>query len=304
MLRRLSKNNGVDNINSGAQSNVPTKAQKNSKILELDKIFKCKKSIKSSSNKTNPLKKSKLPLSSALTSTSHKLSIESVSNIQTEKKKDPQQKLHARIQEQNVLNDAQIFEKLKDIKSTMQIFCLFCDKKFSTKALLAKHTERVHTIVSQRRSSGRNSQSFINSTCTYCTKPKKSSTSASSSSSTTCANVELQSSIQVQGSSNDLNNLFLHFNDKHPDKYFACKQCIIRFQDLNLLQDHSKQHHPAKPEEFKFVEPISEDILNQNVQTRRQRRLSIEYKPIIEEATISPREYSFFLKNYYFYHNF
>lgn len=166
----------------------------------------------------------------------------------------------------------------------MQIFCLFCDKKFSTKALLAKHTERVHTIVSQRRSSGRNSQSFINSTCSFCTKSKKS-----------CTNVVPQVPVQVQGSSNDLNNLFLHYIDKHTDKYFSCKHCFIRFNDANLLIDHGRQYHQSKLEEFKFVQPISEDIINQNVQTRRQRRLSIECKPIIDEPTVSPREYFQFI---------
>lgn len=281
MLRRFSKNNELNSNNIDSQTSSSVTTAQSSKFYKLETKCFSTKLLKSSKLTLN---RSQLPPSPALRNEPQiicQLPFERLSNIWNFLKANKQE-IQKRNKERGFLNNAQIFAKLKDRKSTMQIFCLFCDKKFSTKALLAKHTERVHTIVSQRRSSGRNSQSFINSTCTFCTKNKKNSAAP-------------QAPVQVQGSSNDLNNLFLHFIDKHPDKYFSCKHCIIRFNDVTVLNDHGKHHHhhQNKQEEFKFVLPISEDVINQNVQTRRQRRLSIECKPIIDEATVSPSEYNY-----------
>lgn len=277
MIRRFSKNNELKtkNIDSEKSSSVPT-AQKG-KLSELGKLCYSKRLLKTNKRIVNKSQLPSLPLLKKEPQIICQLPLERLSNIWNFLKVD-KQKIQRRKRNRIASNNAHIFVKLKDREITMQILCLFCDKKFSTKALLAKHTERVHTIVSQRRSSGRNSQSFINSTCSFCTKKKKPSAA-------------LQVPVQVQGSSNDLNNLFLHFIDKHPDKYFSCKHCIIRFNDVTLLNEHSKQYHESKQEEFKFVLPISDELVNQNVQTRRQRRLSIECKPIIDEATVSPSKY-------------
>ncbi|KAL5275343.1 hypothetical protein ACFFRR_001318 [Megaselia abdita] len=278
MLKTFSKNNEVNSKDIKSQNYSSVTAAQNRKFSKISKICYSKKLLRSS-KKRRTLNKNQLPSSPSLnykTQIICQLPLERLSNLWNLLKVNKQE-IQEGIRNSYVLNNAQFFEKLKDRNSTMQIFCLFCDKKFSTKALLAKHTERVHTIVSQRRSSGRNSQSFINSTCTFCTKSKKT------------PNAVAQVPAQIQGSSNDLNNLFLHFIDKHPDKYFSCKHCIVRFNDASLLNDHCKQHHQSKPEDFKFVQPISEDAIVQNVQTRRQRRLSIECKAILDEATVSPR---------------
>lgn len=278
MIRRFSKNNELinKNIDSEKISSVPT--AQNGKFSELGKLCYSKTLLKSNKRILNKSQLPSFPLPRNKPKIICQLPLERLSNIWKFLKVDKQD-IQIGNKQRIASNNAHIFVKLKDKESTMQILCLFCDKKFSTKALLAKHTERVHTIVSQRRSSGRNSQSFINSTCSFCTKKKKPSAAA------------LPVPVQVQGSSNDLNNLFLHFIDKHPDKYFSCKHCIIRFNDVTLLNEHNKQQHHSKQEDFKFVLPISDELINQNVQTRRQRRLSIECKPIIDEATTSPSKY-------------
>ncbi|XP_062560980.1 uncharacterized protein LOC134225154 [Armigeres subalbatus] len=109
---------------------------------------------------------------------------------------------------------------------TYKLLCLYCDRTFASQTLMAKHTDRVHRIPKDRRSSSRvvpavNDGAFPN--CSYCSKGKI-----------------------LNLASEDLSQLFKHLVDQHSDRYFACERCALRFPSDESRDAHMESlHQPA-----------------------------------------------------------
>lgn len=111
----------------------------------------------------------------------------------------------------------------KDDAAANKVFCLYCDRSFSSLKLYGKHVERVHQSKSGRRISARttNNTSVQNYPgCSYCNVGK-----------VTCLESE------------ELTQLVHHLIQQHGDKYFACEKCMMRFQTRELLQKHASALH-------------------------------------------------------------
>ncbi|XP_058836067.1 uncharacterized protein LOC131692797 [Topomyia yanbarensis] len=105
-----------------------------------------------------------------------------------------------------------------------KLLCLYCDRTFTSQTLMAKHTDRVHRITKERRSSSRvipatNDGAYPN--CSYCNKGK------------------------VATTSEDLPQLFKHLVDRHSDRYFACEPCGVRFPSDESRDSHLETLHPS-----------------------------------------------------------
>lgn len=110
-----------------------------------------------------------------------------------------------------------------DLATANKVFCLYCDRTFSSLKLYGKHVERVHQSKSGRRISARttNNASVPNYPgCSYCNVGK-----------VTCLESE------------ELTHLVHHLIQQHGDKYFACEKCMMRFQTRELLQKHTSALH-------------------------------------------------------------
>lgn len=111
--------------------------------------------------------------------------------------------------------------------STNKILCLYCDRTFFNATLHEKHVERVHQSISGRRLSARNTAALPTTTnypgCSYCNVGK-----------VTCLE------------SDELMQLVYHLIDRHSDRYFACKPCLLRFQTRDLLVKHAVAMHGMK----------------------------------------------------------
>lgn len=132
--------------------------------------------------------------------------------------------------------------------ATNKILCLYCDRTFLNATLHEKHVERLHQSILGRRISARNTAGGPSATtnypgCSYCNIGK-----------VTC----LQNDELIQ--------LVYHLIDRHSDKYFACKPCLIRFQTRDLLSKHATAVHGLKE-----TTPIKESSVarktNRNVQS-------------------------------------
>ncbi|XP_039962619.1 uncharacterized protein LOC120776145 [Bactrocera tryoni] len=145
----------------------------------------------------------------------------------------------------NVGSNHQEFDDCtSSVEESVRILCLYCDKKFTSYKMQLKHVEKFHIQHKNRRCSGRNSQVAVLSDskkqrgdpcgivvakypgCTYC---KRSRTN------------------QIEASIKDLNDLFIHFVDCHPDKYFGCKSCVQRFPNNSKLSQHMQTIHKDIP---------------------------------------------------------
>lgn len=107
--------------------------------------------------------------------------------------------------------------------SANKVFCLYCDRTFSSLKLYTKHVERIHQSKSGRRISARttsNANALNYPGCSYCNVGK-----------VTCLESE------------ELTQLVHHLIKQHGDKYFACEECLIRFQTRDLLQKHASTLH-------------------------------------------------------------
>ncbi|XP_019933385.3 uncharacterized protein LOC109623312 [Aedes albopictus] len=106
---------------------------------------------------------------------------------------------------------------------TYKLLCLYCDRTFASQTLMAKHTDRVHRIPKDRRSSSRvvptiNDGAFPS--CSYCNKGKV-----------------------LNPASEDLSQLFKHLVDQHSDRYFACEACAVRFPTDESRDAHMEATH-------------------------------------------------------------
>lgn len=106
-----------------------------------------------------------------------------------------------------------------------KILCLYCERSFLSHKLYAKHIERIHESVSGRRLSTRTLNSGSTSTypgCPFCNVGK-----------IACL------------SNSELTALVIHQLSEHSEKYFACKDCMLRFPNRIQMQQHlNEQHKP------------------------------------------------------------
>uniref|UniRef100_A0A336M5G3 CSON010429 protein n=1 Tax=Culicoides sonorensis TaxID=179676 RepID=A0A336M5G3_CULSO len=143
-----------------------------------------------------------------------------------------------------------------DVQNTNKILCLYCDRTFSNQKLHLKHTERAHKLSEGRRSSIRNtSNSSLNN-----------NNSMSESSPTLSINVFSGCSFCTSNKlspmvSDDLDMLFNHIVDSHNEKYFACRECTVRFINEDNLNSHLKNVHnqeiPQKQSSLPITKPLS-----------------------------------------------
>ncbi|XP_061386450.1 uncharacterized protein LOC133321380 [Musca vetustissima] len=139
----------------------------------------------------------------------------------------------------------------KQSTSSVKNLCLYCDKKFSSQKMQVKHVEKFHCLQQDRRCSGRNSQMQQTQT------PKKRKNTTGSQNFTGCSycpkNKGQPQSVILPAS--ELNALFLHLADCHSDRYFGCKTCVLRFQNISKLSKHMEVVH--KSLSFAFDESSS-----------------------------------------------
>lgn len=114
-----------------------------------------------------------------------------------------------------------------DSSASNKVLCLYCDRSFLNATLHEKHVERVHQSISGRRISARTTPSVLTTTnypgCSYCNVGK-----------VTCLE------------NDELTQLVYHLIDRHSDKYFACRPCLLRFQTRELLLQHAVVMHGMK----------------------------------------------------------
>ncbi|XP_058065602.1 uncharacterized protein LOC131215231 [Anopheles bellator] len=114
----------------------------------------------------------------------------------------------------------------EDSSSTYKLLCLYCDRTFSNQLLMVKHTDRVHRIAKERRSSARvisaANGTDVSSCCMLCHKGKV-----------------------LNPASEDLSQLFKHLIKAHSDRYHACEQCVLRFPSEDAREAHVEAIHPV-----------------------------------------------------------
>lgn len=182
----------------------------------------------------------------------------------------------------------------KQSTSTTKNLCLYCDKKFSSHKMQQKHVEKFHCLQQDRRCSGRNSQMQQSHTQT----PRKRKPGAGSQNFVGCSfcskNKGQPQSVILPAS--DLSALFLHLSDCHADKYFGCKMCVLRFQNISNLSKHMEIVHKSlafafdenssKSKDNDTDSPISNDKLllgeRSKLSLRRQHR---SQKPSLGSAS-------------------
>uniref|UniRef100_A0A182ML40 C2H2-type domain-containing protein n=1 Tax=Anopheles culicifacies TaxID=139723 RepID=A0A182ML40_9DIPT len=115
------------------------------------------------------------------------------------------------------------------IDSTLayKVLCLYCDRSFSSQKLMIKHSDRIHRIAKDRRSSARVLSTALNgsdvsSCCHFCHKSKP-----------------------LNLVSENLPELFKHLSSVHSDRYYACVHCILRFPNDEAREAHMESLHPS-----------------------------------------------------------
>ncbi|KFB43965.1 hypothetical protein ZHAS_00011809 [Anopheles sinensis] len=107
-----------------------------------------------------------------------------------------------------------------------KLLCLYCERTFSNQKLMFKHTDRVHKLSKDRRSSSRvvstANVADVSLCCNFCYKGRT-----------------------LKPSSDDLPQLFKHLVTHHSDRYYACEQCILRFPCEEAREAHMEAIHPA-----------------------------------------------------------
>lgn len=152
--------------------------------------------------------------------------------------------------------------KNEDVTSASQssvvnkILCLYCDRSFSSQKLHSKHVERTHCSTGGRRLSTRTiniSSSSVYLGCSYCNNGK-----------ITCLPSE------------DLPALVEHLVNMHSDKYWACKECMLRFPNEETRDRHIDSWHKndMKLTTMKRPSSVTKIITNnksKNVQSQREK---------------------------------
>ncbi|KAM7349525.1 uncharacterized protein ACRADG_008428 [Cochliomyia hominivorax] len=141
----------------------------------------------------------------------------------------------------------------KQSASNIKNLCLYCDRKFSSHKMQLKHVDKFHCLQQDRRCSGRNAQLQQQSQVT----PRKRKTGIGSQNfpgCNFCQKTKSQSQPVILPAT-ELSSLFLHLTECHTDKYFGCKTCVIRFQNISKLSKHMEIVHKSLP--FAFDESSS-----------------------------------------------
>lgn len=108
-----------------------------------------------------------------------------------------------------------------------KVLCLYCDRSFSSQKLMIKHTDRIHRIAKDRRSSARVLSTTLNGSdvstcCHFCHKSKT-----------------------LNLVSENLPELFRHLISVHSDRYYACEHCTLRFTNDEAREAHMEALHPS-----------------------------------------------------------
>uniref|UniRef100_A0A182WAX2 C2H2-type domain-containing protein n=1 Tax=Anopheles minimus TaxID=112268 RepID=A0A182WAX2_9DIPT len=108
-----------------------------------------------------------------------------------------------------------------------KVLCLYCDRSFSSQKLMIKHSDRIHRIAKDRRSSARVLSTALNgsdvsSSCHFCHKSKT-----------------------LNLVSENLPELFKHLSSVHSDRYYACEHCTLRFPNDEAREAHMEALHPS-----------------------------------------------------------
>lgn len=109
-----------------------------------------------------------------------------------------------------------------DSSTALQLLCPYCDRKFSSKQAVSKHTRRIHLSNSKQ-------DSFID--CLFCSHADA-----------------------------DPNNIIRHMFDSHPNQYFACLDCHTRFSSTSELAEHKLnvcEKQKEKPYRSKLRQKVS-----------------------------------------------
>ncbi|XP_065366316.1 uncharacterized protein LOC135959173 [Calliphora vicina] len=141
----------------------------------------------------------------------------------------------------------------KQYASNIKNLCLYCDRKFSSHKMQLKHVDKFHCLQQDRRCSGRKAQLQQQSQVV----PRKRKSANGSQNFPGC-NFCQKSKGPLQPvilPATELSSLFLHLTDCHTDKYFGCKTCVIRFQNISKLSKHMEIVHKSLP--FAFDESSS-----------------------------------------------
>ncbi|XP_052899170.1 uncharacterized protein LOC128305650 [Anopheles moucheti] len=136
----------------------------------------------------------------------------------------------SRDQEQNNSSPAgsdSTYDAPNDNNLVFKVLCLYCDRSFTNQKLMIKHTDRIHRIAKDRRSSTRVLSTALNgsdvsSCCHFCHKSKT-----------------------LNLMSENLPELFQHLISVHSDRYYACEYCTIRFPSDEAREAHMEALHPS-----------------------------------------------------------
>lgn len=187
--------------------------------------------------------------------------------------------------------------KCLEVQNTNKILCLYCDRAFSSQKLHTKHTERAHKLSEGRRSSIRNT-SNNNGTSNSPTSSSSTSSSSAFSGCSFCISNKLSPMV-----AEDLDILFNHILDSHNDKYFACRECTMRFINEDNLNNHLKHVHnqeiPQKKPSLPVTKPLSvivdfEDEIIARMQVSKQEmddvRLTRNAVKSMQDSHLSAKE--------------
>lgn len=169
----------------------------------------------------------------------------------------------------------------KQSSSNIKNLCLYCDRKFSSHKMQLKHVDNFHCLQQDRRCSGRNAQINQQQQSQAISRKRK---SISETQNFPGCNFCQKSKGQVQPvilPATELSSLFIHLTDCHTDKYFGCKTCNIRFQNLSKLSKHMEVIHKSLPFAFDENSSKSKDndtdspVSNDKLSIGERSRLSI-----------------------------
>lgn len=135
----------------------------------------------------------------------------------------------------------------KQSASNTKNLCLYCDRKFSSHKMQLKHVDKFHCLQQDRRCSGRNAQ--LQQQQQTPRKRKSAVGSQNFPGCNFCQKTKGQSQPVILPAA-ELSSLFLHLTDCHTDKYFGCKTCVIRFQNISKLSKHMEVVHKSLPYVF------------------------------------------------------
>lgn len=177
----------------------------------------------------------------------------------------------------------------KQSASNIKNLCLYCERKFSSHKMQLKHVDKFHCVQHDRRSSGRKAQ-MQNS---QVPRKRKSAMAAQSFPGCNyCQKAKGQSQPVILQSS-ELSSLFVHLTDCHADKYFGCKMCVLRFQNITKLSKHMEIVHKSLPFAFDESSSKSKDndtdspILNDKITTVEKSKLSLKRQQRLQKSVNS-----------------